>query len=179
MLLAQHDHVIQTLAPDGAHQPFRKRVLPRTLRRRQHFSDAHVAEAIPETFAIDLVPVSYQVGWCRVFGERFQNLLSGPSPPSDGHVEMNYPTPTMGQHHQHEQHSKGCTGHRKEIDGNQLVEVVVEEGLPGLRRGWTLAGQESRHRSFRHIDTELEQLAVDARRSPRAGCPWRPSGSEP
>jgi hypothetical protein len=26
MLLSQHDHVIQTFPPDGAHQPFRKSI---------------------------------------------------------------------------------------------------------------------------------------------------------
>ena len=36
---AKDEHVIQTLAPDGANQPLRKGVLPRALRRREDFSD--------------------------------------------------------------------------------------------------------------------------------------------
>src|SRR5208283_373862 len=79
MLLSQHDHVIQALASDGAHQPFRKRILPRALRCGQDFGNVHVSEAIAETFPIDLVPVSDQISWRRVFGERIQDLLSGPS----------------------------------------------------------------------------------------------------
>ena len=74
MFLSQHDHVIQALVPDGAHQPFRKGILPRALRCGQDFGDAHVTEAIPDTFTIDLVPISDQVPWRRVFGERFQDL---------------------------------------------------------------------------------------------------------
>ena len=74
MLLSHHDHVVQTLASDGAHQSFRKRILPRALRCGQDFGDAHVTEAIPDTFTIDLVPISDQVPWRRVFGERFQDL---------------------------------------------------------------------------------------------------------
>jgi hypothetical protein len=36
MLFSQHDHVIQALAPDGAHQPFRQRVgLGRQLHRME------------------------------------------------------------------------------------------------------------------------------------------------
>jgi hypothetical protein len=90
MLLSQHDHVIQALASDGAHQPFGKGVLPRALRCGQDFGDAHVTEAIPETFTVDLVPVSDQVAWRSVFGERFQDLLSGPScRRMPGHVEIN------------------------------------------------------------------------------------------
>ena len=83
MLLSQHDHVIQALAPDGAHQPFRKPVLPRALRYFQDFGGAQVSEATPETFAVDLVPVSDQISWRQVFGERFQDLRSGPLPASD------------------------------------------------------------------------------------------------
>src|SRR5438309_10064604 len=88
MLLSQHDHVIEALVPDGAYQPFRKRILPRALRCGQDFGDAHVTEAIPDTFTIDLVPISDQVAWRSVFGERFQDLLSGPSRHRMfGHVE--------------------------------------------------------------------------------------------
>ena len=156
MLLSQHDHVIQALAPDGAHQPFRKRVLLRALRCCQDFGGAHVSEAIPETFAVDLVPISDQISWRRVFGERFQDMLSGPSRRRMfGHVKMNHTAPTMGQNHQHEQNPKSCGRHRKEIDGNQLVQMVVEERLPGLRMRSTFSGQESRHGSFRDVDTQL------------------------
>jgi hypothetical protein len=45
--------------------------------------------------------------------------------------------------------------------------MVVEERLPGLRRRATLSGQESGHGSFRDRDAQLEQLAVDARGSPK------------
>jgi hypothetical protein len=80
MLLSQHDHVIQAFALDGAHQPFRKRVLPRALRCGQDFGGAHVSEAIAETFAVDQVPISKQISWRRVVGEHFQDLLSGQAP---------------------------------------------------------------------------------------------------
>ena len=83
MPLSQHDHVIHALAPDGAHQPFRKRILPRALRCRQDFGGAQVSEAMAETFPVDLVPISDQIAWRRVFGERFQDLLSRSKPPSD------------------------------------------------------------------------------------------------
>ena len=44
MPLSQHNHVIQALASDGAHQPFRKRILPRAPRCRQDFGDVHISE---------------------------------------------------------------------------------------------------------------------------------------
>ena len=80
---------------------------------------------------------------------------------------MNHPAPTMGQNHQNEQNPKSRGGHGKEIDRDQIVHVIVEERLPSLRRRSTLSGQESRHGSFRDVDTQLQQLAVDAGRSPK------------
>src|SRR5208283_1943521 len=103
MLLSQHDHVIQALASDGAHQPFRKRILPRALRCGQDFGNVHVSETIAETFPIDLVPVSDQMSWRRVFGERFHNLLSGPSRRRMlGHVEMHDAPAMMRQGYKNE-----------------------------------------------------------------------------
>jgi hypothetical protein len=61
---------------------------------------------------------------------------------------MNHPAPTMGQNHQNEQNPKSGGGHGKEIDGDQLVYVIVDERLPGLRRGFAALGQNSRHGSF-------------------------------
>jgi len=78
MLLSHHDHVVQTLASDGAHQSFRKRILPTALRRCRDLGDPHVPEAIPETLTVDLVPVSDRVPWRGVFGKRFQDLQGRP-----------------------------------------------------------------------------------------------------
>ena len=83
------------------------------------------------------------------------------------HVEMNHTAPTMGQNHQNEQNPKSRGGHGKEIDRDQILHVIVEECLPGLRRRSTLSGQESRHGSFRDVDTQLQQLAVDPGPSPK------------
>jgi hypothetical protein len=168
MLLSQHNHAIQALAPDRAHQPLRQRILPRALRCGQDFDDAYVVEAIPETFAAGLVPISDQVSWRRVLGERFQDLLSRPSRCRMlGHVEMKHPAPTMAQHHQNKQNPKSGGGHGKEIDGDQLVYVIVDERLPGLRRGFAASGQKSRHSSFGDEDTQLQQLSVDAGCTPK------------
>ncbi len=90
-------------------------------------------------------------------GERFQDLPSSPSRCRMlGHVEMNHPAPTMGQNHQNEQNPKSGGGHGKEIDGDQLVYVIVDERLPRLRRGFAASGQKSRHGSFGDEDTQLQ-----------------------
>ena len=112
------------------------------------------AKAMAETFPVDLVPISDQITWGGVFRERFQDLLSGPSRRGMfGHVEMNHSAPPMGQNHQNKQDPKSGGGHRKEIAGNQLVQMVVEECLPGLRGRSAFSGEESRHGPFRDGDT--------------------------
>ncbi len=63
-LLSQHGHVIQALAPDGAHQPFRQRILPRTLRCRQDFGDAQGRPPIDgETEALIVRMARENSGW--------------------------------------------------------------------------------------------------------------------
>jgi hypothetical protein len=41
VLFAEHDDVIQILAPDGADEALRERVLPGAVRGGQGFTDAH------------------------------------------------------------------------------------------------------------------------------------------
>jgi len=56
-----------------------------------------------ETFPIDLVPISDQIAWRRVVGERFQDLLRGPSCRRMlGHVEMHDAPAMMRQHDKNE-----------------------------------------------------------------------------
>jgi hypothetical protein len=64
------------------------------------------------------------------------------------HVEVQHPSALMSQHHQDKQDSTRGGGHGKEIDGDQLVYVIVDERLPDLRRGFAASGQNSRHGSF-------------------------------
>src|SRR6516164_6010802 len=172
VLLSQHDHVVEAFAPDGADHPLRKRVLPRALGRGEHLGHAHFPHAVPELVAIDSVAVADQVPEYTIFWKRFPNLLSGPfSGRMLGHVEMNQPAPRVSQQHQNEEDAKGRSGHGEEVDRHQLAYVVIEEGLPALRRRSTLSGQESRHGSFRDLDTKLEQLSMDAGRTPqRVSC---------
>ena len=117
MLLSHHDHVVQTLASDGAHQSFRKRILPTALRCCRDLGDPHVPEAIPETLTVDLVPVSDRVPWRRVFGKRFQDLQGRPG----GRrmlrdVEMNDPPAVVEKDDEDEWNSTGDARYSEEVD---------------------------------------------------------------
>ena len=55
----------------------------------------------------------------------------------------------------------------EEINGDDLAHVILQEGLPGLRR-WPLHGlQEARYGSFGNLDAELLQFAMNPGRSPQ------------
>ena len=49
-------------------------------------------------------------------------------------VEMHDLAAVMKQDHEHIKHAKRHHGHHEEVDGDQIGEVVLEEGSPGLRR---------------------------------------------
>src|SRR5213596_4169299 len=52
---AEDEYVIQTFAPDGADEPLREGVLPRTVRGREDFTDAQALHALPEHVTVDRV----------------------------------------------------------------------------------------------------------------------------
>ena len=59
---AEDKDVIQALAPDRADDPLREGVLPRTVRRRQNFTDANALHALAERGPVDRVAIAEEVG---------------------------------------------------------------------------------------------------------------------
>src|SRR2546427_9807940 len=58
---------------------------------------------------------------------RTPRAVAAPSiPPSWmlGHIQMHQPPPAVGQHHEHEQHSKGRRWHREEIQRDEIFAVL-------------------------------------------------------
>src|SRR5258705_7365044 len=83
-----------------------------------------------------------------------------------GDAKMQNAPTIMRQHQEHVQDLEPDRRHRKEVDGNQGLHVIVEEGPPGLGRRLAAAHQVFAHTGLADIDAELEQLAVNPRRSP-------------
>ena len=52
-----------------------------------------------------------------------------------GDVEVDDAPAMVGEHDEDEQHAQARGGHGEEIDGDQIADMVGEEGPPGLR-GW-------------------------------------------
>ena len=80
MALAEHDHVVQTLAPEGTDQPLRVRILPRAGRTLDHLLATHPGDAALEGIAIDGVTIAQQPSRRRVVRKGLNHLLRRPLP---------------------------------------------------------------------------------------------------
>jgi hypothetical protein len=62
MPLAEPAEMVEALAPHGADEPFRTRILPRTARRREDFRDAPALDTMAERLAEDSVAIAEKIG---------------------------------------------------------------------------------------------------------------------
>src|SRR6266404_1925881 len=76
--LVPHHNVVQALASDGAHQPFRKGILPGGSRRSKHFLHAHISGYGDEVFSVDGISIAQHIARRLVPWKRFPHLLHGP-----------------------------------------------------------------------------------------------------
>src|SRR3989442_993714 len=75
MPLSQHDHMIQAVASDRSDQPLHVGPLPGAGRSGEHFLDAQALDSLAKVIPIDLIPVSQQVTWRRIFWKGLHHLL--------------------------------------------------------------------------------------------------------
>src|SRR5262249_56973640 len=95
--LVQNEDGIEALVPHGADEAFRKRMLPRTPRRREDFSDARALDTMSKRLAVD--SVAEKVGWRGVVREGLHDLLGRPLRGGMlGDVEVDGAPPLVGQH---------------------------------------------------------------------------------
>jgi hypothetical protein len=76
--VAEDENVIQTLAPDRTDQALGEGILPRAVRCREDFPDAHTLHSVLKLLAIHLVTVSQEIDWRGVVPERVHDLLGSP-----------------------------------------------------------------------------------------------------
>jgi hypothetical protein len=130
---------------------------------------------LPKRDAIDAVPIAQQISRFFVPREGVNDLLGGPrSGGVLGDVDMHHAAPFMGQDQQHEEHFVGHCRHDKEIQGHQVLYVVLQKGLPWRGRRPFRSDTILLHRRFSDVNAQLTQLAHDAGRAPgRIGPPHR------
>lgn len=162
------DMMVEAIPSDRSDHSFHITVLPWAFGGGNDLLDPHILDALPEGAAVDSVPVPEQIFWRGIPGKGRPDLLEGPGGSGiPGDVEMNDSPSVMTQNQKHVQDLEVHGGDGEEIHGADGCEVVVQEGFPRLSRPvgrWFR--HEVRYRPFGYFEAELEQFAVDTRRTP-------------
>src|SRR5215469_17239845 len=163
----EHDHMVQALAPKGTNDSLYIRPLPRRSRCGQNFLDAHVCDLPLEFLPEDGVAIAQQVARDLLKRKRLPQLLPGPFCGwMGGHIEMKNASTVMSQHRKDVKHLETNGRHGKEIDGDQLLSMILQESAPGLRRGLAAAHHVFADGALCNVDAQLEQFTMDAGRTP-------------
>ena len=134
---AQHDHVIEALAAEGADESFDVRILPGAPRRGHDFADPQALDAAAENAcAVDRVAIAQEVARGGVVQGKASTSCWAVHAAVGCSVTLKWTTRrrSCARTTKTKRTLNGSGGHGEEVDGDQAPEVVVEERAPGLRR---------------------------------------------
>ena len=98
---------------------------------REHFFDAEAVHSVAELGGVDVIAVAEQVPRRRVEGEGLHDLLGSPLAAGVcGHVEMHHSASVMGEDQKDEQDLETDGRDSEEIDGYQVLDVIIQERPP-------------------------------------------------
>ena len=72
------------------------------------------------------------------------------------HVEVHHPAAVMRQDDEDKQHPEGRSRHSEEIHRGHFLDVIFQEGPPGLGRRIPESAQVLAHRRRGDLDSQLE-----------------------
>jgi hypothetical protein len=91
------------------------------------------------------------------------------------HITVENATPVMSHYQKHVRTMEAKGRHGKEVDGDQLLGVILQEGAPSLRRRLATAHHVFADPGLADADAELAQLPVNAGCSPTRILPAHPA----
>ena len=168
VVFVEDNDVIRTFSTNGTDDTFNVWILPRRARCRQHLFDSESPDGTDQVVSIDAVAIPNRVARGGVPGESLAELLSCPrSSRMLGDVEVQDASSVMEEDDDHEQDTESDRRHGEEVDGDEVLDVVTEEGLPG-GTGWLpMTDHVLGHGRLGNFDAELDQLAI--RGTPQSG----------
>ena len=168
----QHDHMIEALTTNGSNHSLDIGPLPRRAGCRQDLADAHISQLFSEIMAENGITVAQQVARKLSEGKGLAHLLSRPLCSwVGGNIEVQNATPVMGQHQKHVENLEADRRHSEEIDGGQLLHMIVKECPPVLRGHFVSANHVFADAALSDVEAKFEQLAVNARCTPQGILP--------
>jgi hypothetical protein len=79
-----------------------------------------------------------------------------------GNVEMQNAAQVMGQHQKHVKNLDTDRGHSKEIDGDQLLRMILQKCAPRLRGRFVSTDHVFADGALSEVDADFEEFALDA-----------------
>lgn len=153
-----NDDVIEAISSNGSVQSLDVWVLPRTAVTRENFLDAQGfypsskgpplnTVAVPQEISRSLLPIE---GVHRLLGRPLcSRMLSN--------AEMENQAAMMLYQDEYIEQSEGDGRHDEEVDRNNSLSLMMQEGAPSLRRTLSpVLRHQVRNRAFGDLDAELQ-----------------------
>jgi len=163
-----HDDVIEALPTDRTDEAFAIGILPRRSWSDEYFLDAHILDAVLEHIAADAIAMTNQESRHLIEWERFNDLLRRPFRRGmSGDVEVRDLSPIVPQDDEGEKYAKCRRGDGKEVDRDDISNMVVKEGSPRRRGRFARVDSVLVHGRCGDDVAEERKLGLDAWRTPR------------
>src|SRR6266702_2554149 len=160
--------MIDALASDRTDQPFGEAVLPRRAWGDGLVTDAHGAQSACDGSAVDSIPIPDQVARSLIPREYFCDLTCDPV---RGRIRCGVDPDKVpaGQPNDDEdiEQIEPNGRNNEQVHGADVRCVVTQEGPPSLGRGAASLDHVLRDARLSDLETELEQLTMDAWCSPQ------------
>lgn len=167
MSRVEDDEVIETFSTDRADQTFDMAVLPRRMGRDRAIANAHRTHAPPEDVTISAVIVADQpVGSLRL-GESLGDLQRQPSRRGMiGNFDMQDSAAPMRQDDERIKTPEPQGRHAQHVDRDDRPCVIAQKGFPAL--DWPAGPLQYvfRNGGLGQAEAELQEFAMNARRTP-------------
>src|SRR5271155_1378734 len=166
--LSEHNNVVKAFPADRTDQPFSISILPRGAWRRRSIANAHRSESADKDLTISAVPVTNVIAGSLFPPACFRDLICDPF---CGRMRCDAKPQNMSPAVPHDQQSleqaKRDCRHDEHIHRSDPIGVVAKERPPAL--GWRVfsPGHVLGHAGLSDSDAELEEFAMDPRRSPQ------------
>src|SRR5712692_11526099 len=159
--------MVVALASDRSNQPFGEAVLPRRAWGDGLVTDAHGAQSVPDGSPVDLIPIADQVARGLIPRECLRDLARDPV---RGRMRCDVDPDEVSARQPHDdegvEHIEANGWGNEQVHGGDVRRVVTQEGAPALGRRSTSLDHVLRDAGLSDLKAELEQLAMDARRTP-------------